>query len=152
LQGYCRLDSPIQFLDIPTPESVAKAGPRLTFDPEWLAITRVFHPYLTTSDVDVKLSDLPASDILQAQIAAELEKIKKDGILVPSLLEGRITEEPPLAPVRGPVEIIRVQQFSRTAPTQGQPGGNPRVWYTNPQTEAFCAMLGLDNKVNPRCK
>jgi lariat debranching enzyme len=22
-------------------------------------------------------------------------------------------------------------------------------WYTNPQTEAFCAMLHLDNKINP---
>ena len=23
------------------------------------------------------------------------------------------------------------------------------AWYTNPQTEAFCAMLGLENKINP---
>lgn len=22
-------------------------------------------------------------------------------------------------------------------------------WYTNPQTEAFCAMLGIPNKINP---
>ena len=23
------------------------------------------------------------------------------------------------------------------------------AWYTNPQTEAFCGMLGLPNKINP---
>jgi hypothetical protein len=22
-------------------------------------------------------------------------------------------------------------------------------WYTNPQSEAFCSMLGLENKINP---
>jgi lariat debranching enzyme len=27
--------------------------------------------------------------------------------------------------------------------------GTLAPWYTNPQTEAFCAMLGLENKVNP---
>jgi hypothetical protein len=23
------------------------------------------------------------------------------------------------------------------------------AWYTNPQTEAFCALLEIENKVNP---
>jgi hypothetical protein len=23
------------------------------------------------------------------------------------------------------------------------------AWYTNPQTEAFCGMLGIPNKINP---
>jgi lariat debranching enzyme len=23
------------------------------------------------------------------------------------------------------------------------------AWYTNPQTEAFCGMLGIENKINP---
>lgn len=23
------------------------------------------------------------------------------------------------------------------------------AWYTNPQTEAFCGMLGVQNKINP---
>jgi hypothetical protein len=36
-----------QFLDIPTPES--DSPPKLEFDPEWLAITRAFHPWLSLS-------------------------------------------------------------------------------------------------------
>lgn len=23
------------------------------------------------------------------------------------------------------------------------------MWYTNPQTEAFCQLIGVENKVNP---
>ncbi|BEJ17409.1 hypothetical protein CspHIS471_0608100 [Cutaneotrichosporon sp. HIS471] len=46
------------------------------------------------------------------------------------------------------IEVGRVQQFWPTAPPY--PGGDPGQWYTNPQTEAFCGMLGIQNKVNPR--
>jgi lariat debranching enzyme len=28
-------------------------------------------------------------------------------------------------------------------------GAGIASWYTNPQTEAFCALLGLENKINP---
>ena len=60
------------------------------------------------------------------------------------------------------VEISSVQEFRPTAPG---PGSNvsdililncPRQltiheapWYTNPQTEAFCNLIGVENKVNP---
>ncbi|GMK57624.1 hypothetical protein CspeluHIS016_0404580 [Cutaneotrichosporon spelunceum] len=46
------------------------------------------------------------------------------------------------------IEVGRVQQFWPTAPPY--PGGDAGQWYTNPQTEAFCGMLGIQNKVNPR--
>lgn len=46
------------------------------------------------------------------------------------------------------IEVGRVQQFWPTAPPY--PGGQARQWYTNSQTEAFCGMLGIQNKVNPR--
>jgi len=49
----------------------------------------------------------------------------------------------------GMVDVNRVQRFWPTAPTQGQPGGSATAWYTNPQTEAFCGMLGIENKINP---
>jgi lariat debranching enzyme len=62
------------------------------------------------------------------------------------------------------VEVDRVQRFWPTAPAEGDPGGSPctlcaspniieadkiAAWYTNPQTEAFCGMLGVENKINP---
>jgi len=49
-------------------------------------------------------------------------------------------------------EIDDCQPFVMTAPGPGQEGDakyKQPPWYTNPQTEAFCRMLDLDNKINP---
>lgn len=85
---------------------------------------------------------MPAYEVLQAQVAVEEDRIRQEGLLVPSLLEGSVTED-------GLVEVRHVQQFATTAPAYHQPGGDPKLWHTNPQTEQFCAMLGIENKVNP---
>ncbi|RSH81388.1 hypothetical protein EHS25_006920 [Saitozyma podzolica] len=107
----------IQFTEIPTPAASTSTStsttPRLTFDPHWLAITRAFHPYLSTQ---FHQTPLPRPDELDALVSDELERIREEGLLVPP---------------------------------RGQPGGNPTAWYTNPQTEAFCGMLGIPNKINP---
>ncbi len=53
------------------------------------------------------------------------------------------------------MDVHRVQQFVRTAPAPFEPGGlntGPPAWYTNPQTEAFCRFVGIENKINPRPK
>ncbi|KAG9102392.1 hypothetical protein FRC06_002039 [Ceratobasidium sp. 370] len=55
----------------------------------------------------------------------------------------------------GEREIAHVQKFVMTAP--GPVNSDPKPpaglqqppWYANAQTEAFCAMLGLEDKVNP---
>jgi lariat debranching enzyme len=140
----------IQFLDVPAPERTdADQPPRITFDPHWLAISRAFHPFLST---EVYAPPLPLPDVQAALVADELARIRAEGLLVPSPTPA---EDDPDAEVQlvwehGPVDIGRVQQFWPTAPPEGHPGGSPTAWYTNPQTEAFCGMLGLENKVNPR--
>ncbi|WOO82451.1 Lariat debranching enzyme B [Vanrija pseudolonga] len=141
----------IQFLDIPSPEmSPEDQPPRLTFDLDWLAITRALHGYMSTEYDQAPLPDAP---ILDAMIDDEIQRIRQEGLLVPAplseenLAHGAV---PPLVWERGPVDVGRVQQFWPTAPPEGQPGGSASAWYTNPQTEAFCGMLGIDNKVNPR--
>jgi len=139
-----------QFLDIPAPEPSPEGQlPRLTFDPHWLAISRAMHPFLST---EMHQPHLPLPDVQAAMVADELERIRQEGLLVPGALDGAMdmTEPPPLVWEHGPVDIGRVQQFWPTAPPEGHPGGSPSAWYTNPQTEAFCGMLGLENKVNPR--
>jgi lariat debranching enzyme len=45
----------------------------------------------------------------------------------------------------GPIADIQV--FAKTAPAEGE--GEPAVHYTNPQTTAFCAMLGIADLTNP---
>ncbi|CAE6502956.1 unnamed protein product [Rhizoctonia solani] len=115
-----------------TPGSDLETSPPiLTFDREWLAISRALHPYLSTRRQQPSLP--PVWDM--ARIIQESQLWVDENV--------------------GEREIRNVQEFTRTAPgpvnTNPRPPNNlqPPPSYRNPQTEAFCAMLGLDNKVNP---
>ena len=49
-----------QFLEIiDMPSEDVNEGPRFSLDPEWLAITRAFHPYLSTTRIQPRLPDPP---------------------------------------------------------------------------------------------
>ncbi|CAE6454904.1 unnamed protein product [Rhizoctonia solani] len=115
-----------------TPESnLGTSPPTLTYDREWLAISRALHPFLSTERHQPNLP--PVWDI--APLIQESQRWVDENV--------------------GEREVGHVQVFAMTAPgpvnTNPRPARNlkPPPWYTNPQTEAFCAMLGLENKVNP---
>jgi len=103
----------------------------LAFDPEWLAVTRAFHPYLTSA---YSQTAFPEEALARAMVAEEAEWVARN--------------------VRGGgLRVDEWQVFAQTAPGPGGEGKGkmqqPPV-YTNGQTEAFCRMLGLENKINPR--
>lgn len=130
---HCRRVPSHQFLDIPTPSGASASPPLLAFDPHWLAITRAFQPLLSLSAHQPSLpTDLT---VRKGTVEAHLAWVRET---LPGGGEG--------------IAIASVQQFQMTAPAPGTPGGDvrgPGPWYTNPQTEALCEMLGLSNKVNP---
>lgn len=107
----------------------------LSFDPEWLAISRAFHPWLSTSRSQ---RPFPIEEEARTMIEQELEWVSKN---VPGKLGGTFS-------------VSECQTFVPTAPGHG-PGHEGTTknqqppWYTNPQTEAFCAMLEIANKINP---
>ncbi|KAF8599429.1 DBR1-domain-containing protein [Ceratobasidium sp. AG-I] len=113
--------------------SMASSAPplKLTYDREWLAISRALHPFLSTTRRQTPLP--PPWEM--APLISESQRWVDEHV--------------------GEQEISHVQQFVMTAPgpinTDQRPLQNlqqpPR--YENPQTEAFCQMLGLENKVNP---
>ncbi|POS70486.1 hypothetical protein DHEL01_v211120 [Diaporthe helianthi] len=106
----------------------------LQYDPEWLAITRHFHQYLTIGE-------------RTAQVAAD---------------EGEEAYAPRLAKERAWVDdnVVRAgqltvpQNFSQTAPALVE-GADQALWelhsgiqpreHTNPQTVGFCALLDVKN-------
>jgi len=123
----------LQVVDVETPPSPSpkSESPRLTFDPEWLAITRALHPFLCTRRHQVSL---PKADDTRVLVAKELEWVREN------------------VPENGMREITQVQTFWRTAPgpsasRQGQT--HHPSWYTNPQTEALARLLQIPNKINP---
>lgn len=145
-------------MDIPTEEN--PLPPRFEFDPEWLAITRAFHPHLSTGRAQPRLPDgLQAKDMVKKELDWVLENLGDKGSR------------------SGLVEITDCQVFWPTAPGPGSEGANKfrqrsylsdylqiimmtytrpcmasicaAPWYTNPQTEALCRMLEIENKINP---
>lgn len=94
----------------------------LRYDPEWLAICKATHP------LPLGRNALPLPKDVRAKIAAA-----RAGL-------GELASGP----------VNNVQTFAKTAPGEGE--GEPEPHYTNPQTTAFCAMLGIEDVTNPRAQ
>ncbi|KXN81195.1 Peptidoglycan-N-acetylglucosamine deacetylase [Leucoagaricus sp. SymC.cos] len=131
-------------VDIPTSISSdssdsANVQPVLEFDPEWLAITRAFHPLFSTQHHQPAF---PEENEAREAVAKALQWV------VENLQKG----DPPRA-----LPISNIQTFVQTAPAPISPSPSQRVnenepqppAYSNPQTEAFCRMLSIKNKINP---
>ncbi|KAH6610151.1 lariat debranching enzyme [Trichoderma cornu-damae] len=107
------------------------SGPRyrLQYDAEWLAITRAFHKFQTfgdaTAQVPEDLGEESYLPLIEAERAWVEENIVQKGKLdVPENFE---VTAPPYVP--GTPEVVQEQPEE----------------YTNPQTAAFCELLGIEN-------
>ncbi|KAJ6591369.1 lariat debranching enzyme, C-terminal domain-containing protein [Mycena sp. CBHHK59/15] len=114
--------------------------PQLTYDPEWLAISRAFHPFLSLSHGQRAFPPEEAARALVAEARAWIaENVSKRGD------EAELDVED--------LEIQSVQEFVMTAPGPGREDemGGRRAqppWYTNPQTVNFCQLIGVENRIN----
>lgn len=102
---------------------------RLQYDPEWLSITRVFHKSLSIGDRNVQtpedLGEEHYVPLIQAErLWVEENIVSKDKLDVPDNFE---LTAPPHVP--GTPDIVHDQPEE----------------YTNPQTAAFCDLVGLVN-------
>lgn len=136
----------LEVLDIETPEPfVSESDLAFTFDPEWLAICRAFAPWFSTTKHQKSFPDEANARRL---VAKEREWVTQN-----------IGEKK---------EISSCQQFIRTAPGPGSEGDeklkqrkffnlptngffSPSLapMYPNPQTRAYCEMLGIDDRIKP---
>ncbi|KAJ6567589.1 lariat debranching enzyme, C-terminal domain-containing protein [Mycena vulgaris] len=138
------VDIPIPGEETSTPatdkgKGKAPTAPRLTYDLEWLAITRAFHPFLALTQFQ---RAFPLEDAARALVAEARTSIVDD-------LRAR---EPGLD--AEDLEVTQVQEFAMTAPGPGREDemGGRRAqppWYTNPQTVKFCELIGVVNRINP---
>jgi len=122
-------------MNIDTPQhldSSKHSGPRLAFDPEWLAITRAFQPWFSTTQ-----SQLPFPDEAEARRLVVKER---------DWVSANIKTNQD-----GEIPIQNYQKFAMTAPGPGQAGTRKLQqppWFKNPQTEVFCQMLGIPNLID----
>ncbi|KAJ7471318.1 lariat debranching enzyme, C-terminal domain-containing protein, partial [Mycena galericulata] len=139
----------LEVVDIPIPgpsapaddkgKGKASAPPRLTYDPEWLAISRAFHPFLSLTHMQ---RAFPPEEAARALVTEARTWIEDD-------LRAR---EPGLD--LDDLEVGQVQEFTMTAPGPGREeemGGRRAQppWYTNSQTVKFCELIGVVNRINP---
>lgn len=98
-----------QVIDLPTPSDNGESlqpSPTLTFDPEWLAITRAFHPWLSTTRYQRPFPDEAEA---RGMVGQEMEWVEKN-------LRGRDRDKNPLL-------VSECQRFTPTAPGPGSEGG-----------------------------
>ncbi|KAF9529908.1 lariat debranching enzyme, C-terminal domain-containing protein [Crepidotus variabilis] len=118
----------------PSSEEGIHSPPTISFDPSWLAITRAFAPFhSTTKHQPAFPSEEEARALIEKEEAWVKANIKVDE--------------------RGYIPVNTVQVFAKTAPGPSEDGGKAGgrrqpPWFKNPQTEAFCRMLQIKNVVD----
>ncbi|TFL04826.1 lariat debranching enzyme, C-terminal domain-containing protein [Pterulicium gracile] len=118
----------LEILDVEEPSP--SSPPTFTFDEEWLAITRAFQPLMSRTRSQ---PPFPDEEKAREMVKTELEWVRAQQ------LQSMAVDE--------------CQQFTMTAPGPGtNDQGNDRKLappvYKNPQNEAYCQMLKIDDKVN----
>ncbi|KAJ7084059.1 lariat debranching enzyme, C-terminal domain-containing protein [Mycena belliarum] len=140
---FLALDKPgegrafLEVIDVPTPEAhqqppegTRHRTPELFFDPHWLAIVRAFAPFLPLTEHAPSLHPVTQAPAL---IAEALVWVQQNV---------------------GMKAVRDVQVFAQTAPptrsygAEEDMGIRPHL-YSNPQTQAFCDMLGIPNQIDP---
>jgi len=124
----------LEVVDIPcSPEFADEDSVVLTYDPEWLAITRAFHPFFSTT---VKQTPFPPPDEAWNLVNEEFKWVQENVL--------KCFKDPQCW------RIDDVQTFITSAPggdVMCAPKGQQPPFYLNPQTVEFAKMLQVPNKI-----
>ncbi|KAI9744898.1 MAG: hypothetical protein M1818_001823 [Claussenomyces sp. TS43310] len=117
-------------LPAPTP-SPDQPRYHLCYDPEWLAITRVFAPSLTLGDRSAKPDPDLGEEAYLPRIEAEAAWVDENVVKA-----GKMTI-PENFEITAPVHEAGMPESVREGPGE----------YNNPQTVAFCELVGIENRL-----
>lgn len=119
--------------DVPDPrkKELSNASPRWRFqyDPEWLAITRVFAPLTIHGDRNAR----HPPDIGETSYLPLIQK--EEAWINENVLESDKLDIPHLFEMTAPIHEDGMPEIVDTQPQE----------YSNAQTQAFCTLIGIDN-------
>ncbi|KAJ7439515.1 lariat debranching enzyme, C-terminal domain-containing protein [Mycena latifolia] len=141
---FLALDKPgvrrafLEVIDVARPEAhqSPKGAPALFFDPHWLAIVSAFASFLPLTQ---RAPPLPSTSRVPALIADAMAWVRQN-----------------VMGSAGLKAVGDVQVFAWTAPPTRSVGGHEDTVpleaaaraYANPQTQAFCDVLGIPNQID----
>ncbi|RDW72135.1 hypothetical protein BP5796_08169 [Coleophoma crateriformis] len=113
---------------VPQPASRPKV--KFQYDPEWLAITRVFASELVLGDKSAPAAPELGEEHYRPLIEQELQwvqenVVKQDKLIIPENFE-----------LTAPIWHLGMPEIISEGPRE----------YTNPQTQQFCGLVGIKNK------
>ena len=111
-------------------ESSSRRQPKFEYDPEWLAITRVFAPDIILGNKNAK----PSQDLGENHYRTMIEK-EQSWIEENVVKKGRL-EIPENFEITAPPYYAGMPEIVNEGPTE----------FNNPQTQQFCDMVGIENK------
>lgn len=101
----------------------------LQYDPEWLAIVRVFHDGLVIGDPSAKVPEDMGEEHYAALIDTERTWVEEN------IVQKNLLDVPNNFEITAPPYVAGTPEIVTTMPEE----------YTNPQTQAFCSMLDIKN-------
>jgi lariat debranching enzyme len=111
-------------------ENNARPKPKFTYDPEWLAITRVFAPNIILGDKNTR----PAEDLGEDHYRAMIEK-EQEWVEEHIVKKGRL-DIPENFEITAPPFYVGMPEIVNEGPKE----------YNNPQMQQFCDLVGIENK------
>lgn len=113
-----------------SPSSEPRAKPKFEYDPEWLAITRVFAPHISLGDREARFPP----DLGEAHYRPLIEK-EEEWVNEHIVNEGKL-EVPANFEITAPPFYSGMPEIVTEGPIE----------YNNPQMQRYCDLIGIENK------
>lgn len=121
----------LQLLEIPRiTDSAAPAKAKLEYDPEWLAITRVFASHIILGNKNGRAPDDLGEDHYRPLIDKEQAWVEEN------IVKKRKLEVPENFVLTAPIFEVGMPEIVDDGPLE----------YNNPQMQEFCDLVGIENK------
>ncbi|KAK9374818.1 lariat debranching enzyme, C-terminal domain-containing protein [Lipomyces chichibuensis] len=123
----------LQVIQVPTQERIGTAH-QLCYDPEWLAITKATEPYMSLDERQPKLfATATEQEVLEESIRKAREWVQKNIVEVGKL--------------EIPSNFVHTAPFSQSDDSSMRTAKFQPIEYNNAQTQDFCDLLGIPNRI-----
>ncbi|TVY49944.1 Lariat debranching enzyme [Lachnellula occidentalis] len=116
--------------ELPVHQSISRPKPKFEYDPEWLAITRVFAPSIVLGNKQAPLT----KDLGEAHYRPLIEK--EQNWVNEHIVKADKLEIPENFVITAPIFQVGMPELVNDGPVE----------YSNPQMQQYCDLVGIENQ------